>query len=126
MRTCTLIGPRGVRLHALVPENARERMVGLRRVDLRRGDAMLFLGCRSVQTFGIRRPLRIVGLDETLVVRWVRAMGPGRVVMPRIGTRHVLELGTAQTFAPGDRLTIAWTELHPGEGSDNDSRQWHG
>ena len=65
---------------------------------------MLFLRCRSVHTFGMTMEISVVMLDDDLTVRGVRAMPPKRVLMPRLGTRHLVECAPDQRIVIGDRF----------------------
>jgi hypothetical protein len=65
---------------------------------------MFLRRCRSVHTFGMRIPITIACLDRWLGVRWVANVPPRRVVLPRRGIRHVLELASDADVRPGDRL----------------------
>jgi len=76
-------------------------------------DALLLDRTRSIHTFGMRFPISAVLLDRQLVVRSVRPVRPGRLVLPRPGTRHVLECAEGVDLRPGDRLRI----LGAGEGA---------
>ncbi|HEY7762834.1 MAG TPA: DUF192 domain-containing protein [Actinomycetota bacterium] len=105
MRTVRIRGPRGLHLVAEVPTTRRERTRGLRGRDtLAPGRAMFLRRCRSVHTFGMRIPITVACLDRWLGVRWVAVVPPRRVVLPRRGIRHVLELGSDVDVRPGDRL----------------------
>ncbi|UYQ64142.1 DUF192 domain-containing protein [Streptomyces peucetius] len=76
--------------------------------------AMLLTPCNSVHTIGMRFPIDVAYLDGTLRVLTIRTMPPGRVGLPRLRARHVLEAeagalagwgvraGTALTVAPSD------------------------
>ena len=103
-----LEGPRGLRLQAMVPEGRRERMRGLiGRTTLDRDEALLLERSRSVHTFGMRFPITVALLDRRHVVRSVRRLLPRRIVLPRPGTRHVLELHPGVDARPGDRLKVS-------------------
>jgi len=69
-------------------------------------DALLLDRARSIHTFGMRFPISAVLLDRELVVRSVRPIRPCRLVLPRPGTRHVLECTEGVDLRPGDRLRI--------------------
>jgi uncharacterized membrane protein (UPF0127 family) len=72
-------------------------------------EAMLFPRCRSVHTFGMKEPIAVVFLDGEMRVLGVRRCRPGRFVLPRRRTRHVLEtdirteLRIGERFSPADR-----------------------
>jgi len=107
MRRIDLVAPRGTILRAQVPETRRERMKGLRGRSNLAADAALFLqSARSIHTFGVRFPISAAMLDRDLVVRSVRRMPPGQLLLPRSGVRHVLECAVGADLRPGDRLRI--------------------
>lgn len=107
MREVRLLGSRGQFLRALAPETRRERMRGLiARGLLAEDEALLLDRARSIHTFGMHFPISAVLLDRDLVVRSVRPIRPGRLVLPRPGTRHVLECTEGVDLRPGDRLRI--------------------
>jgi len=68
--------------------------------------AMLLERTRSIHTFGMRFPISIALLDRELVVRSVRPVKPGRLLLPRLRIRHVLECAQGVDLRPGDRLRI--------------------
>ncbi|KUN08523.1 hypothetical protein AQI95_09185 [Streptomyces yokosukanensis] len=53
--------------------------------------AMLLSPASSVHTFGMRIPIDVAYLDRHLTVLAVRTMRPGRLGLPRLRARHVLE-----------------------------------
>ncbi|GGJ09308.1 DUF192 domain-containing protein [Streptomyces brasiliensis] len=53
--------------------------------------AMLLSPAGSVHTFGMRIPIDVAYLDRRLTVVAVRTMQPGRLGLPRLRSRHVLE-----------------------------------
>jgi len=106
MRQTTLVGPDGVAWAVDVPESWRERtrgLIGAR--TLGPHHAMLLERCRSVHTFGMRFPIDVVFLDRDLHVVDVRRVDPGRLTLPRLRARHVLECATDTRLGPGDRFT---------------------
>lgn len=105
MRTIILLGPRGLRLRAGVPETRLERMRGfLGRSDLDPEEALLLERTRSVHTFGMRFAIAVALLDRRGVVRAVVRMSPRRVILPRPGVWHVLEFADRADVRPGDRF----------------------
>jgi uncharacterized protein len=107
MRELHLLGSRGQILRALAPESRRERMRGLLgHPSLGKNEVMLLCRTRSIHTFGMRLPIRAVFLDGTFVVRSLRLLPPGRLVLPRPGIRHVLECAERTDLRLGDRLRI--------------------
>jgi uncharacterized protein len=90
-----------------IPDGRRERRRGLLgRTFLEPRRAMLFQGCRSVHTFGMRFPITVVLLDGDLRVVKVRRLSPGRILLPRSRARHVLECTSGTEFRAGDRLEL--------------------
>ncbi|MFH8338651.1 DUF192 domain-containing protein [Streptomyces sp. AM6-12] len=53
--------------------------------------ALLLSPAGSIHTFGMRIPIDVAYLDRHLTVRAVRTMRPGRLGLPRLRSRHVLE-----------------------------------
>ncbi|WP_369391598.1 DUF192 domain-containing protein [Streptomyces sp. CG1] len=52
---------------------------------------LLLSPASGVHTFGMRIPIDVAYLDRRLTVRAVRTMKPGRLGLPRLRARHVLE-----------------------------------
>jgi hypothetical protein len=69
-------------------------------------DVLLLDRARSIHTFGMRFPIAVALLDRELVVRSVRRVRPGRLLLPRLGSRHVLECAGGVDLRPGDRLRV--------------------
>ncbi|MFG2817662.1 DUF192 domain-containing protein [Streptomyces sp. NPDC048410] len=55
--------------------------------------ALLLSPAASVHTFGMRMAIDVAYLDRSLRVLAVRTMEPGRLGLPRLRSRHVLEAG---------------------------------
>ncbi|MEU7304407.1 DUF192 domain-containing protein [Streptomyces sp. NPDC007206] len=70
----------------------RARTKGLLGRDSVEG-AMLLSPAGAVHTFRMRIPIDVAYLDRTLTVIAVRTMKPGRLGLPRLRSRHVLEAG---------------------------------
>jgi uncharacterized membrane protein (UPF0127 family) len=105
MRTTELVDPRGRVWSVEVPATRRERMRGLRERGLLPPDhAMLFAPCRSVHTFGMRFPIMVAFLDARWRVVAVRRMPPGRLALPRLRARSVLECPAGTDLRAGDVL----------------------
>ncbi|MEU2711173.1 DUF192 domain-containing protein [Streptomyces sp. NPDC007205] len=68
----------------------RARTRGLLGRDSVKG-AMLLSPAGGVHTFRMRIPIDVAYLDRTLTVIAVRTMKPGRLGLPRLRSRHVLE-----------------------------------
>jgi uncharacterized membrane protein (UPF0127 family) len=91
-----------------VPETRRERMRGLiGREDLPPGHALLLEGARSIHTIGMRFPLMAAFLDDGLRVVGVKVVRPGRILLPRLRARHVLECPEGSELRLGERLVPA-------------------
>ncbi|MGE5227067.1 MAG: DUF192 domain-containing protein [Planctomycetaceae bacterium] len=99
---CARLGPFDVE----VPETRRERARGLLgRSGLAEGRGLLLERCRSVHTFGMGFPIDVVLLDRRWRVVRVVPMRPRRLLLPRLGVRHVLEVAEGAAPRPGLRLT---------------------
>jgi len=108
MREVFLTGPRGLRLRARAPERRIERARGLLdRSRLPIDEALFLERARSVHTFGMRFTIKVALLDADLAVREVLIARPGRLVLPRPGIEHVLELAENADVQPGDRLAVS-------------------
>ncbi|MGJ7877162.1 DUF192 domain-containing protein [Streptomyces rochei] len=83
-------GDGGVRVPLEIAGSYRARTRGLLGRDALDG-AMLLSPAGSVHTFRMRMPIDVAYLDRRLVVIAVRTMRPGRLGMPRLRSRHVLE-----------------------------------
>lgn len=87
----------------------RARTRGLLGRDGVRG-ALLLTPAGSVHTFGMRFPLDVAYLSRDLVVLAVRTMPPGRLGLPRVRARHVLEAEAGCMaewgLCPGTRVEI--------------------
>ncbi|MFC9464427.1 DUF192 domain-containing protein [Streptomyces coelicoflavus] len=84
-------GPGGtVRVPLKIAGSYRARTKGLLGRDSIEG-AMLLTPANSVHTFRMRMPIDVAYLDRRLKVIAVRTMRPGRLGLPRMRARHVLE-----------------------------------
>jgi len=70
-------------------------------------EALLLERTRSVHTFGMRFAIDVALLDRDLVVRAIVRMPAGRMLLPRLGVRHVLELAQEADVRTGDRLVAS-------------------
>ncbi|QJS10232.1 DUF192 domain-containing protein [Streptomyces argyrophyllae] len=79
--------------------------------------ALLLSPAGGVHTFGMRIPIDVAYLDRRLTVIAVRTMRPGRLGLPRLRARHVLEAGAGAMagwgLRPGARV-----EVDMGTGTD--------
>ncbi|MFI1726629.1 DUF192 domain-containing protein [Streptomyces sp. NPDC020489] len=89
--TLVVRGERGeVRVPLEIAASYRARTRGLLGRDSVDG-ALLLSPAGGVHTFRMRMPIDVAYLDARLVVIAVRTMRPGRLGLPRIRSRHVLE-----------------------------------
>jgi len=94
-----------------VADSFSQRSRGLLgRNGLAPGTALWLKPCGCIHTFGMRFPLDLLFLDrQGVVVRWVRAVAPGRMVFGGWRAHSVLEMEagwlTSERIRPGDRLT---------------------
>ncbi|MFJ7339233.1 DUF192 domain-containing protein [Streptomyces sp. NPDC101110] len=79
-----------VRVPLEVATSYRARTKGLLGRDALDG-ALLLSPANSVHTFRMRMPIDVAYLDRSLRVITVRTMRPGRLGMPRLRARHVVE-----------------------------------
>ncbi|MEU1048938.1 DUF192 domain-containing protein [Streptomyces sp. NPDC005897] len=95
-----VVGPdgAGVRVPLEIASSYRARIKGLLGRDSVEG-AMLLSPANSVHTFRMRMAIDVAYLDRRLAVIAVRTMRPGRLGLPRLRARHVLE---AQAGAMGE------------------------
>ncbi|MFI8948773.1 DUF192 domain-containing protein [Streptomyces sp. NPDC053750] len=95
----------GVRLPLEIAGSYRARAKGLLGRDSVDG-AMLLTPANSVHTFRMRMPIDVAYLDRRLVVIAVRTMRPGRLGLPRIRARHVLEAEAGAMAGWGVRVGV--------------------
>src|SRR4029453_19683309 len=92
MREVGLLGSRAQVLGAGGPPTRRERMRGWRgRRAVDPDDVLLLDRARSIHTFGMCFPISVALLDRELVVRSVRPVRPGRLLLPRAPIRPLPE-----------------------------------
>lgn len=74
------------------------------------GGALLITPCNSVHTFRMRFTIDVAYLDKELKVIEVHTLKPGRLPLPRLRARHVLEAegGAMERWGlrPGARLSV--------------------
>ncbi|MET7568167.1 DUF192 domain-containing protein [Streptomyces sp. NPDC005492] len=68
--------------------------------------AMLLSPASSVHTFRMRFPIDVAYLDRNLKVIAVRTMRPGRLGLPRLRSRHVVEAGAGVMAGWGVRVGV--------------------
>ena len=107
MRSLVIGGPRRLQLRCSTPERPLERMRGLlRRNVIKIDEALLIPDSTSVHTFGMRFPILVSRLDDSLRVVDVRRVMPNRLVMRMRDARHVLECHPDVDLRPGDVLRV--------------------
>ncbi|EFE67376.1 DUF192 domain-containing protein [Streptomyces viridosporus] len=79
-----------VRVPLEIASSYRARTRGLLGRDSLDG-ALLLSPAGSVHTFRMRMPIDVAYLDRRLTVIAVRTMPPGRLGLPRVRARHVIE-----------------------------------
>jgi len=86
----------------------RERRRGLLRLTaISPNQGLLLVDCRSIHTIGMRFPIDAVLLDRRFRVLAIVPMPPGRLLLPRPGVRHILEVAPgALRCGAGLRLRI--------------------
>ena len=90
-----------------IASTRRERMRGLRgREALAPDEALLIPNCRSVHTFGMRFPIKVVFLDRGLRAVEVIEMRPNRVARPRFRARHIFECSVNAEIWIGESLRL--------------------
>lgn len=105
MRHELWMDPRSATWRVTIPETRGERARGLLgRAEPAPGEGLFLGGCRSVHTFGMRFAIDALVLDANLEVVRVVTMPPGRVLLPRRGGRHVLEVAAGSRVRSGDRF----------------------
>ncbi|WP_225826944.1 DUF192 domain-containing protein [Streptomyces naphthomycinicus] len=78
--------------------------------------AMLLSPASGVHTFGMRIPIDVAYLDRRLTVIAVRTMVPGRLGLPRLRARHVLEAEAGAMAGWGLRAGVRVEVEGEGEG----------
>lgn len=100
-------GARAIALRVAASYRARTRgLLGQDGID----GALMLTPCTSVHTFRMRFTIDVAYLDRKFRVLAVRTMKPGRLGLPRLRARHVVEseAGTMETWGlrPGVRVTV--------------------
>ncbi|NUP19010.1 MAG: DUF192 domain-containing protein [Streptomyces sp.] len=107
--TLTIHGERGdVAIPLEVASSYRARTKGLLGRDAVDG-AMLLTPAGGVHTFRMRIPIDVAHLDRNLTVIAVRTMKPGRLGLPRLRSRHVLEAEAGAMAGWGVRAGVRVT-----------------
>ncbi|MEW1999412.1 DUF192 domain-containing protein [Streptomyces coelicoflavus] len=92
-----------VRVPLQIAGSYRARTKGLLGRDSIAG-AMLLTPANSVHTFRMRMAIDVAYLDRRLTVIAVRTMRPGRLGLPRLRARHVLEAEAGALIRWGVRV----------------------
>ncbi|ROQ66385.1 hypothetical protein EDD93_0789 [Streptomyces sp. 840.1] len=83
--------------------------------------ALLITPCGSVHSFRMRFTIDVAYLDRKLKVVAVRTMKPGRLGLPRLRARHVIEAEAGAMagwgLRPGVRVAISQGDGSPGDGA---------
>ncbi len=95
----------GVSVPLEIATSYRARTKGLLGRDSVDG-AILLSPANSVHTFRMRIPIDVAYLDRNLMVIAVTTMRPGRLGMPRLRARHVVEAGAGVMTGWGLRVGV--------------------
>ncbi|MFH0174663.1 DUF192 domain-containing protein [Streptomyces cacaoi] len=98
-------GGAGLRVPLEIAASYRARTRGLLGRDSVDG-ALLLSPAGSVHTFRMRMPIDVAYLDRRLRVIAVRTMRPGRLGLPRLRSRHVLEAAAGAMEGWGLRVGV--------------------
>jgi uncharacterized membrane protein (UPF0127 family) len=71
--------------------------------------ALLLTPCRAVHTLGMRFAIDVAYLDRSLTVLRVETLRPGRMPLPRLAARHVLEAEAGAMAGWGVRVGVRLT-----------------
>lgn len=114
MRSAELkIGERVIVAKCYVAEDFFSRFKGLMgRKDLAKTEAVMFPKCNSIHTFFMRIPIDVLLVsDQGDVVEVMESLAPWRMLMPRRGVKHVVELRSSLSkelgIKAGSRLKLS-------------------
>ncbi|MFD4018079.1 DUF192 domain-containing protein [Streptomyces sindenensis] len=111
-------GPGAREVPLRIAASYRARTKGLLGRDGIEG-AMMLTPCGSVHTFRMRFPIDVAYLDRTFTVLAVTTMKPGRLGLPRLRARHVVEAEAGAMarwgVRPGVRLELKAAPATPPE-----------
>lgn len=112
-------GP-AVRVPLEIAASYRARTKGLLGRDALDG-ALLLSPANSIHTFRMRMPIDVAYLDRRFRVVAVRTMPPGRLGLPRVRARHVVEAEAGAMAGWGLRAGVQVTVV-PDAGGDGGGR----
>ncbi|MGP3733840.1 DUF192 domain-containing protein [Streptomyces sp. GDS52] len=107
-----------VRVPLEIAGSYRARTKGLLGRDALDG-ALLLSPANSIHTFRMRMPIDVAYLDRRLCVIAVRTMPPGRLGLPRVRARHVIEAEAGAMAGWGLRAGVQVT-VSPDAGGGGD------
>lgn len=104
MRTVRLSAEQWPEVVASCADTFQDRLLGIKARD---SEGAVLIPTRSVHSFGLSKPLRLVGLDRGMRVIDARRLRPNRVAYIR-GASFILELAEGtMTPRPGTRLEVS-------------------
>ncbi|GGW64341.1 DUF192 domain-containing protein [Streptomyces griseoloalbus] len=103
-----------VRVPLEIATSYRARTKGLLGRDSLDG-ALLLSPANSVHTFRMRMPIDVAYLDRRLRVVAVRTMPPGRLGLPRLRARHVIEAEAGAMEGWGVRVGVRVEVVREGQ-----------
>ncbi|MGY0069487.1 DUF192 domain-containing protein [Streptomyces sp. QTS137] len=106
-----------VRVSLEIAASYRARTRGLLGRDSLDG-ALLLSPANSIHTFRMRMPIDVAYLDRRLRVIAVRTMAPGRLGLPRVRARHVVESEAGAMAGWGLRRGVRVTVVTSSPGPD--------
>lgn len=88
-----------------IAESFEHRFLGLMgRKEIVAEKALVFPRCNSVHTFFMRMPIDVIFVSESGIVKEVlESLGPWRMLLPRSGVRHTVEMQAERAKALGIR-----------------------
>ncbi|MEZ4749373.1 MAG: DUF192 domain-containing protein [Bdellovibrionota bacterium] len=95
MRKVALQNDKGTLIpECFIAESYMSRFLGLMgRSSIPQNEAICFPRCNSIHTFFMRFPIDVILVGEDgKIISVVRAMKPWRMLLPRKGVKHVIEM----------------------------------
>ncbi|MFI1222547.1 MULTISPECIES: DUF192 domain-containing protein [unclassified Streptomyces] len=110
--------PRAPKVPLRIAASYRARTKGLLGRDGIEG-ALMLTPCGSVHTFRMRFPIDVAYLDRKFTVLAVRTMKPGRLGLPRLRSRHVVEAeaGAMERWGVRPGVRVELTATPPASGT---------